>query len=357
MDKGLKTRYFLGANTGAGYCSFYAHFLRQPGRRIRILKGGPGCGKSTFLKRLGERAQSAGLAVEYLHCSGDPASVDGVYFPENDTGYLDGTAPHACDPEIFGVTGEYLDLGAFCRTDALDGARIRQLALDYPLFYQRAAEYLTAAAALDARGTPGLLFAEDRAAARKRAMGAALREFGPLRKCAARGHAERRFLSAITCEGHVCFLQTVEACAERVYLLDAATGLSEDYLRVIREQALHRGLSLLVCPNPLIPARTEAVLVPELRLAFLAAGPELALHGPAARHIRLDAIPDPARMRALRTRLRADSRLQRQALEAAVRQLQAARLLHDELEAVYSPCMDFEALTAFTDQHLDQMFG
>lgn len=352
MDTGLETRYFLGANTGAGYCSFFSHFLRQPGRCVHILKGGPGCGKSTFLKKLGAHAQSRGRDVVYLHCSGDPDSLDGVFFPERNTAYLDGTAPHICDPVLFGVTGDYLDLGAFCRTESLDTERIRQLHADCPLFYQRAYEYLKAAAALDARKQPGLIFPEDRAAVRRRAAGTALREFGAVKKDAVPGRMEKRFLSAITCEGRYSFPQTLEALAERVYLLDNACGLAEDYLRVIREHALRRGLNLIVCPDPLLPERTEAVLIPSLRLAFLAVQEEVQLTDAATRHIRLDAVPDAARLRALRTQTRADTRLQRQAVDAAIRQLQAAKLLHDELEAVYLPCMDFDALTAFTDQYV-----
>lgn len=352
MDTGLETRYFLGANTGAGYCSFFSHFLRQPGRRVHILKGGPGCGKSTLLKKLGAHAQSRGLDVGYLHCSGDPDSLDGVYFPEQNTAYLDGTAPHICEPAVFGVTGDYVDLGVFCRTESLDTERIRLLSADCPLFYRRAYEYLRAAAALDARKQPGLIFPEDRAAVRRRAAGTALREFGAVKKGGSPGWMETRFLSAITCQGRVFFSQTLEASAERVYLLDNVCGLAEDYLRVIREHALRRGLNLIVCPDPLLPEQTEAVLIPSLRLAFLAVQEEVQLADTATRHIRLDAIPDASRLRALRTQMRTDTRMQRQAVDAAIRQLQAAKLLHDELEAVYHPCMDFEALTAFTSRYI-----
>lgn len=351
MGTGLETRYFLGANTGAGYCSFFSHFLRQPGRCVHILKGGPGCGKSTFLKKLGAHAQNRSRDVVYLHCSGDPDSLDGVYFPETNTAWLDGTTPHICDPVLFGVTGNYLDLGAFCRTESLDTVRIRQLNADCALFYRRAYEYLTAAAALDTRKQPGLLFPEDRAAVRRRAAGTAQREFSAVKKDAVPGRIEKRFLSAITCEGRCSFPQTLEALADRAYVLDNACGLAEDYLRVIREYALRRGLRLIVCPDPLLPERTEAVLIPSLRLAFLAAPEKVQLSDVSTRHIRLDAVPDAARLRALRTQMRADARLQRQAIDAAIRQLQAAKLLHDELEAVYQPCMDFDALTAFTDQY------
>ena len=52
MNNGLETRYFLSALTGAGYYALHRQFLRPPERYFCILKGGPGCGKSTFLRTL-----------------------------------------------------------------------------------------------------------------------------------------------------------------------------------------------------------------------------------------------------------------------------------------------------------------
>lgn len=50
--------------------------------------------------------------------------------------------------------------------------------------------------------------------------------------------------------------------------------------------------------------------------------------------------------------MRSDTRQQQLALASAVEQLRMANLLHNELEAVYRPCMDFAALTTFTDRYL-----
>ena len=77
MNNGLETRYFLSALTGAGYYALHRQFLRPPERYFCILKGGPGCGKSTFLKRVGDAGRAAGLAVVRLHCAGDPAALAG----------------------------------------------------------------------------------------------------------------------------------------------------------------------------------------------------------------------------------------------------------------------------------------
>ena len=105
---------------------------------ITALIGPSGCGKSTFLRRVGDAGRAAGLSVVWLHCAGDPASLDGVYFPEKCSGFFDGTAPHTVEPALFGASGEYLDLGTFCRTEALDTARIRALNADCAMFRLRA---------------------------------------------------------------------------------------------------------------------------------------------------------------------------------------------------------------------------
>ena len=55
MNNGLETRYFLSALTGAGYYALHRQFLRPPERYFCILKGGPGCGKSTFIKTLNRK--------------------------------------------------------------------------------------------------------------------------------------------------------------------------------------------------------------------------------------------------------------------------------------------------------------
>ena len=91
------TQYFLGGNTVRGFVSFYSGFCRGPEDFLWVIKGGPGCGKSSFMKTIGRAAEEKGLDVEYVLCSGDPESVDGVYFPALHTGYADGTAPHVLE--------------------------------------------------------------------------------------------------------------------------------------------------------------------------------------------------------------------------------------------------------------------
>ena len=85
--------YFLGANSKDGFVSLLPQFRQESPRRLYAVKGGPGCGKSTCIRRL---TDALGGADEYFLCSSDPDSLDGAALP--DMALLDGTAPHAAAP-------------------------------------------------------------------------------------------------------------------------------------------------------------------------------------------------------------------------------------------------------------------
>ena len=112
--------YFLGGNTAEGFYSCYDGFCsHEDDNFLWVIKGGPGCGKSSFMRRIGKAAEEKGLDVDYVLCSGDPDSLDGVYIPAKKIGYVDGTAPHVIDPKYPAISGLYLDLGQFYDKDAL----------------------------------------------------------------------------------------------------------------------------------------------------------------------------------------------------------------------------------------------
>lgn len=95
MAKGKIRHMFPGGNTSYGFFSYYDYILPQDeAERIFCIKGGPGVGKSTFMKKIGEQFLSMGYDVEFMHCSSDSDSIDGVVIPAKKTALLDGTAPH-----------------------------------------------------------------------------------------------------------------------------------------------------------------------------------------------------------------------------------------------------------------------
>ena len=57
--------FFLGANSEEGFFSLYDQLLGGRLDDLMILKGGPGCGKSTFMRRMGAAMERAGERVVY----------------------------------------------------------------------------------------------------------------------------------------------------------------------------------------------------------------------------------------------------------------------------------------------------
>lgn len=93
------TNFFVGANSGDGFQNLFGQLVDlEDTYDFMVLKGGPGVGKNTFMRMIGQTMEQAGAAVEYLWCSGDPDSLDGVVLPELHCAIADGTSPHGTAP-------------------------------------------------------------------------------------------------------------------------------------------------------------------------------------------------------------------------------------------------------------------
>ncbi|MFB0921284.1 MAG: hypothetical protein QMB62_10465, partial [Oscillospiraceae bacterium] len=212
-------RYFLGGNTCRGFYSFYDSFVPlSDGTFLWIIKGGPGCGKSSFMRMIGSAAEKAGLCVEYAVCSGDPSSLDGIYIPELKAAYTDGTAPHITDTHMVAVDSAYINLGAFYDYKAISEYKteLGELYRSSSACYKKAYSLLSAAGQLQQGWQDGFPSFSETEAAEKRACGIALREFGKRRK--EKGHIKYRFLSALTFKGPVAFPETMLSLCDRFYV-------------------------------------------------------------------------------------------------------------------------------------------
>ena len=326
--------YFLGANSEKGFASLYNEF---PGRKsaLHIIKGGPGGGKSGFMRRIGSAAEKHGLDIEYILCSGDPDSLDGVHIPALGYAWVDGTAPHSIEPEVFGASSDYVNLGRFCSaplspTDCTKAARLNR---EYKDIYTRAYNYLAAAGAIDRA-----LDAPVSADALSREIQALLEKHVPAHGC--RGTITKRFLSAHSCLGRVLLEDTVSKLCKLIFRVHAPSAV----LNLIAEEAALRGADVIVCPSPLRPSLIEGVLIPSFSLAFVGAklgfsSGEL-LGAPALYSAEQDSA----------------AQLYERSLSLAYDRLREAKALHDRLESVYRPYMDFAALDEYTEGVINALF-
>ncbi len=356
MESTFETRFFLGANSPTGFYSLYDGFTDDRRDTLYVVKGGPGCGKSTFMRTVAAGVRAAGHSVEYIHCSGDPDSLDGVYFPALAVGYVDGTAPHVIEPRYVGASGNYVNVGDCYDADALKANRdtILRLTDAYKDWYSRAYRLISAAHSTR-EALSGTLPEELTESARKRARGIAMRELrGTVREG---GITKKRFLSAVTCRGPVCYYDTVKELCDRVYVLDNELGLGMLVTELLADEAEAQGLDIIRCLSPMDPSKTEHLIIPELSLAFVTQTPRTAYPYESCRHLRLDAVPRKPELAALKNEFRTAARLSDTLLEEAVRALGKAKSLHDRLEEVYNPHVHFDLVTELARRHTERLLG
>ena len=335
--------YFLGANSPAGFYSLYSELIQpEQAQAVYILKGGPGCGKSTLMRRVGARMEQAGLETEYILCSGDPDSLDALLLPQLQAAIVDGTAPHVVEPKYPGVVERYVNMGNCYDTKALAPLRqeIMGCMTGYKECYQRAYRCLGACAEIneDARSILLTQTLTDKLA--KRAHGIFAREIHR-KKSGAPGAVRQRFLGAVTHAGPICLFDTALAQCSRIYVLEDSYGLAHELLIHLLAGAAAEGFGMVVCPDPMAPDRLAHLLIPELELAFLTSSPALPFPGESYRRIRLDAAADGELLRRSRPRLRFARKVSAALMDEAVDSLAQAKAMHDDLEALYNPYVDF----------------
>lgn len=341
-------QYFLGANSPSGFYSLYPELIApETARAIYILKGGPGCGKSTLMRRVAQRMEEAGLETEYILCSGDPESLDALLLPQLGTALVDGTAPHVVEPKYPGVVERYVNMGQCYDTQGLAPLRGDIIACmsGYKGCYQRAYRCLGAAAEIfeDQRSTLLTDGLSEKLA--KRARGILIRELRK-KKGASGGQVKQRFLGAVTHAGPLCLFETAQVQCGRIYELADSCGLAHELLVHLLAGITAEGWDVIACPDPMAPQRLAHLLVPQLDLAFLTSTADLPFPGTPYRRIRLDAAADKELLRHNRPRLRFAKKVSSALMEEAIASLAQAKSMHDDLEALYNPHVDFGLVEA-----------
>lgn len=352
MDSAHKLQYLLGGNTADGFYSLYNSFPPADGCCfLWIIKGGPGCGKSSFMKMIGAAAERAGYDVEYVICSGDPGSLDGVYIPRLKVAYMDGTAPHVRDAALAAADSAYIDLGAYYDRRAIASYReeLGVLNAEISLIYKRAYSLLAAAGSINRGWKFTFAGKDEKALAIKRVMSIEKREFG--RPSKTPGRVLRRFLTANTCHGLISMPETAKTLCSRFYILEDSICLSGQVLEHLSAAAVSSGYDVIAVPDPLTPELPEAILVPDLSLGIIAGSSKLA-QDISGRKIRLDALIPQQRLKEIKAEVKRCSKLCDTLIEQAAAMLARAKELHDSIEKIYNPNVDFDGVYATVAKHL-----
>ena len=330
---------FLGANTCRGFSSLYDECIAsQELRRLYVVKGSAGCGKSGLMKRIAVHAASLGEPVVRVLCSGDPDSLDGVILPDRGIAVFDGTAPHVLEPALVGQQGFYVDLSRFFRSPADDLGRWTEA---YREHYRKAYLLLAAAGDLEElercpQDTVSLI--------RRRAASLAARTLG---RTGEEGGFRRYYTDSFTCKGSISLTDSRRTIAPRLIALTGGGRRIDLFLQAYLQEARKRGRSVIVCPDPLDPRRIAHLLLPELGLGLTS--------GEGDRRIHLEKLgSQPAETE--KAEHRELQRLRTFLLAKAASELAQAKADHDRLEEAVKPNIDFSGVTRETEALIGRIF-
>ena len=337
------THFFVGANSGSGFQNLFSELVDvERARDLMILKGGPGVGKNTFMREVGRTLEAAGAQVEYLWCSGDPNSLDGVVFPELGCAIADGTFPHVLEPRYPAAVDRYVDLGRFYDLTAAKAAaeEVKAHTRAYKAAYQRAYRALKAARQVELENVSLAKGSFDAQRAQRRLAGILQRELR--RRGDEEGRTTRRFLGSLTYQGMIWCWDSVETLCPKIYEFSDTWELAGPLLETLHAAAVEKGWDTILCPAPEEPERIEHLLIPGLGLAFVSSRRGMEYGGEPFRRFRLDSLTEPEPKSGVRFRRRMTELLRQEGMEA----LQEAKTAHDALEAVYNPYVDFDGVRA-----------
>ncbi len=142
--------FFAASNSYDGFVSYFEKIFSPPDfERIYILKGGPGTGKSSFIKGVLDKFSTKNVKAEAVLCSSDPKSFDGLILEKEGKkiGIIDGTAPHSTDPIYPGAVEKIINLGDSWNESLLknNSEKIKELSNCKKKYYNNAYQYLSVA--------------------------------------------------------------------------------------------------------------------------------------------------------------------------------------------------------------------
>lgn len=343
----LVFRSFLGALTPYGFTGYFDELSRLDSEnRTYIIKGGPGCGKSSMMKRIGEKLEAEGNDIEYIHCSSDPQSLDGVICERLGFALADGTSPHVLEPALPAARQSVLSLYDCIDEAALTEVRaaLTELTAKNKRCFERAGRFISASASLYSdlqRTAEGFLL---NSKLERYVKNLSERVFPS--KSEAELFEKNRFLTAATPDGIVSFArENLATCTYRYILKDRFGAFAHKTLGLLREEAKKRGIPAIVCRSFLSPYdRLEALFFPSLSLCFIVSGFLSPLSGEGCRVIHGSRFYDSDALRTRANRLAFCKKTVLSLLTQGCEILYEARAVHGDIEAYFKDNFDFERL-------------
>ncbi len=335
--------YFYGANSGHGFVITPDVKAGETARgRCVIIKGGPGSGKSTMMRRFSRDARSAGWRVTDYYCSSDPDSFDAVTAEKGEKRIFvcDGTAPHTADPVYPGAVSEIVDLTSEWDREALASRaeEIVDLSEKKRECFMRGYSFESASHSVFTEMRRLTSSVVDRAkldAFTERTLG---------RMKIGKGVCRKVFTEAFSMKGAVS-LNTLERLSEEIYYVDDELGASREVMSSLCRwlDSVHAEYIASLCPCD--TETVDSVFIPSAGRLYTVLSSDGAKRLNSARFLVKDAS-------GVKGRYKLCCKCRRALLEAALTSFEEASAHHFALEDVYIASLNFSSLDRVCETRL-----
>ena len=341
--------YFASSNSGEGFKNYY-HEVFGRVERIYVIKGGPGTGKSRFMRDVAKYAKSRGWYCENYYCSSDPASLDGIIMTRESkcVGVIDGTPPHAWEPQLPGAREQMINLGDFWDADALRerADEIERINRVKNACWKRAYKWLEGCTDMCdiIRSQGERLLNEREVTARASAMLSGVPDGDGF-------SARTALIDSVGMMGRVSS-EAFEHC-DTVYAVHDNFLTADILLRAFIGEAQRKKLKIVVSYDPIDPRRVDGVMVDGGQVSAVVVKQTAPRDSEQIYMREMCACADDTVLNEVH---RAESCYEKMLLGAKAALADVGNC-HFKLEQIYVSAMDFEAKQRFTEDFCVKVFG
>ncbi len=346
---------FPGANTSNGPFNFFDNIIPANVNRIFCLKGGPGVGKSSLMKKLAKDFEEKGYSIELHFCPSDPSSLDGVVIKELGVVLLDGTAPHIVDPKDPGAIDEIVNLGEYWNLEGLEKNRegIVEAGKDIGESFKRAYKYLKAAESMYKGIEEKNISCMDYGKVNLLTDEFIENIFKGVENKGVYKKERHLFGTAITPIGHLDYADSLLNDINKIYYLKGDIGAGKTtFLKRVYDKAVQKGMEVEVYHYPLIKDKIETIIIKDLNLAVTTSY----IFGDR-NIIDLDKFMNLDKQLKYVEELEYDKKLFNEFINYAILNLKKAKSKHDVIEAYYVPNMHFDKIDELRLQLVERILS
>lgn len=368
--------YFAGNNTAEGFYSYFDYIINlEEGNHYYILKGGPGVGKSSFMKKFASMMAEEGYSIEYIHCSSDKESLDGILIPQLKIAFVDGTAPHTVDPKYPGAVDEIINLGYFFDSSKIveHKAKIIQTSKEKSAVYKSAYILLKAAGTIydEINSMYDKLTDDSMYDSLSDEVQEELSQMYARDSIEGKGGSIRKLFSeAYTADGYISFTDRLASQARQWVILGENINYSARILDMLAKQSIKNGYFVEGFYNPLFPEKLQHIYLPDLNLMIktienvsdtnhinrIEYSQTVSNNGlkNVDKIINFHKIMDENMLKSYEDELNKRYSLYNSIINMIFEKLSETKKLHARLEKIYSASMDFNGVDQYFETILNK---